>query len=170
VSATPGKTRMLNVYVLPGLPRAAGPGSAEPVRAADPGAMPRGFYLLDLPGYGYATASKANRTGFRRLITHTLARPGLTGVVWLLDIRHAPSADDRTMQELFAGRGTRVLAALTKSDKLPRRQRGSRERELRAALALDDDQMIVTSAQEREGISELRDALGELVRVPGSRG
>ncbi len=131
---------------------------------------PRGFYVLDLPGYGYATASKANRTAFRLLITHTLARPGLTGVLWLLDIRHQPSADDRTIHEQFAGRGTRILAAFTKADKLSQRERLGRERELREALALDDDQVIVTSARENKGIKELREAIGELVGVCGPPG
>jgi GTP-binding protein len=143
VSGTPGKTRMLNVYLMPGLGAHA-------------------LYVLDLPGYGYSRASQAERRAFRLLISHVLERPRLAGVLWLLDIRRDPSDEDRAMQELFAGRATRVLAALTKSDKLPRGQRVNRERELREALALDDDQVIVTSAQEKEGIVELREAIGRL--------
>ncbi len=150
---------MMNVYLL-------GAGSGErypPTHRKEPLPAPRSLYLLDLPGYGFARASQADRRAFRLLITHTLTRPGLTGVLWLLDIRHAPSADDRGMHELFAGRNTHVLAALTKSDKLPRRQRAGRERELRQALALDDDQVIVTSARENEGIEELRESITRLV-------
>jgi GTP-binding protein len=92
-----------------------------------------------------------------------LGREGLRGVVWLLDIRHEPSADDRAMQDVFAERGTRVLAALTKADKLPRRQRQAREQEFRALLSLPDDQIIVTSAETGEGVEELREAIGTLV-------
>jgi GTP-binding protein len=157
---------MLNVYLL-------GAGSGErypPMHQKVPLPAPRSLYLLDLPGYGYARASHGDRRSFRLLITHTLARPRLSGVLWLLDIRHAPSTDDRAMHELFAGRGTRVLAALTKSDTLPRGQRVNRERELRATLELDDDQMIVTSARENEGIEALREAVAELVRSPESPG
>jgi GTP-binding protein len=127
-------------------------------------AMPA-YYLLDLPGYGYARASHADRQAFRHLITGALARPGVAGVLWLLDSRREPSAEDRAIQELFAERHTRVLAALTKSDKLPRGQRSTRERELRDALELDDDQLIITSAQEKEGIEELREAIAGLIQA-----
>src|SRR5881392_1327438 len=75
-SGTPGKTRALNVFQIE-----------------------RMFYL-DLPGYGYSRAAKADRTAFRRLVNHTLNRERLAGVVWLLDIRHEPSDDDLTMQDL----------------------------------------------------------------------
>src|SRR6266540_5486478 len=69
ISATPGKTRMLNVYAV------------------------SGAYFLDLPGYGYSRASKADRVSFRRLVDHALRREGLAGVVWLLDLRREPSPD-----------------------------------------------------------------------------
>jgi GTP-binding protein len=134
---------MLNVYLMPGF---------------DP------FYLLDLPGYGWARASKTDRIAFRRLITHTLDRPRLVGVVWLLDIRRDRSEDDRDMQNALAAQSTRVLAAVTKSDKLPRGERSSHERALRETLELDADQIIVTSARTGEGIAELREAIAELVR------
>ena len=163
VSGTPGKTRMLNVYVL-------GAGSREQ-GARDRGhrsllSAPRSLYLLDLPGYGYARASQTDRRAFRLLITHVLDRPRLAGVLWLLDIRREPSDDDRAMQELFAERDTPVLAALTKSDAVARAARAHRERELRDALELGDDQVIVTSAREKLGIEELREAIGGLIRTP----
>ena len=123
------------------------------------------FYFLDLPGYGYARAGKAERVAFRRLVEGTLHRPLLAGALWLLDIRRDPSPDDRTMHELFAAHATRVLAALTKSDKLSRAERPKREGELLATLALDREQVIATSAQAHEGIDELRVAIMELIRT-----
>ena len=143
VSRTPGKTRALNVYLM--------------------GA----FYFLDLPGYGYARAAQSERAAFRHLIRHTTERPRLAGVLWLLDIRREPSDDDRAMQELFAARETPVLAALTKSDVLARAARARRERELQDALELDDEQMITTSAREKAGIEELREAIAGLIQ-PGT--
>jgi GTP-binding protein len=139
VSGTPGKTRMLNVYVLPSL------------------------YFLDLPGYGYARASKEERAGFRRLVAHTLERARLAGVVWLLDMRRDPSADDLAMLDVLSTHETRVLAALTKSDKLARGRREQRERELVSQLGLEQDQAIATSAKTGEGIVELREAIHGLV-------
>jgi GTP-binding protein len=146
VSATPGKTRALTVYELPRT-----------------GAAELGFYLLDLPGYGYAKAARTERAAFARLIGHTLERPGLVGVVWLLDIRRHPSIEDRAIQELLAARATAVLGALTKADKLPRRQWDEQERELARALALSRDQLVVTSARAGEGVVELRKAIGGLL-------
>ena len=140
VSGTPGKTRGLNVFAV------------------------RGQYFLDLPGYGYARAGKADRVAFRRLLAHALEREHLAGVVWLLDLRHAPSVDDRAMQDLLAAGRRDVLAAFTKSDKLPARQRAQREAELRAAVGLDADQVIVTSVRTGAGIMELRQAIGALAK------
>jgi GTP-binding protein len=139
-SGTPGKTRALNVFLIEG-----------------------SHYFLDLPGYGYARIGKGQRAAFRGLLKHTLRRERLRGVVWLLDIRHPPSAEDWAMQESLAEAGSHVLAALTKGDKLSTTQRRTREQELRAELALPEDQVVVTSAVKGDGIVELRDAIGELI-------
>ena len=153
ISATPGKTTLLNVYAVSS-GQMAGP-SKGPLPSVD-------CYLLDLPGYGYARAGKAQRAGFRRLVHGVLRRPSLAGVVWLLDIRHDPSAEDRAMQDTLAAAGVPVLAALTKGDKLPKGQRARRLTALRDALALDPDQVIVTSARSQEGIADLQAAVGAL--------
>ncbi len=158
---------MLNVYEVP-LVRGAWCVASEASRPPDshreqPRTTHHAFYFLDLPGYGYSRASRTERRAFRLLIAHTLNRARLAGVLWLLDIRQEPSADDRAMQQLFAERDTRVLAALTKSDKLSRSARQPRERGLRESLGLDDDQVIVTSARGGEGIEDLRESLRRLV-------
>src|SRR5205823_4415719 len=101
---------------------------------------------------------------FRRLLRYALERERLRGVVWLLDIRHPPSADDRTMQDALAQGETHVLAALTKADKLSKTERRKREHELRAELELPEDQIVVTSAKTGEGIPDLRDAITALVK------
>ena len=174
ISGTPGKTRLLNVYevtigseewgvVAGGANRV--PGAPQQI----PLPSPLSCYFLDLPGYGYARAGKTDRAAFRRLLDHALERPGIAGVVWLLDLRHAPSAHDREMQGFLSAAGTRVLAALTKSDKLPRGQRLSQERALRLTLELDEDQAIATSVTTGDGIADLQVAIGELVRNAGDR-
>ena len=120
-------------------------------------------YFLDLPGYGYARAGKAQRTAFRALVKYALQRERLRGVVWLLDIRHPPSSDDRAMQDVLAEGETHVLAALTKSDKLSTAQRRTRERERREELELPEDQVVVTSAKTGEGIVDLKEAIAGLI-------
>ena len=141
-SGTPGKTRALNVFRIDGA-----------------------HYFLDLPGYGFARVGKAQRTAFRGLLRHVLRREHLRGTVWLLDIRHPPSRDDRAMQEVLIEGEIHVLAALTKSDKLSTHERRSRERDLREELELPEDQMIVTSAKTGEGIDDLRAAIAGLITV-----
>ncbi len=155
-SGTPGKTRALNVFAIPG-PAVVGAQHAAPLQSTF-------VYFLDLPGYGYSRAAKSDRTAFRRLVNHTLNRERLAGVVWLLDIRHEPSDEDLTMQDLLAERETRALAALTKGDKLARNERRRREQELRVTLGLPEDQVIVTSSKTGEGIPELREAIAGLVK------
>jgi GTP-binding protein len=142
VSGTPGKTTLLNAFRLPSL------------------------YLIDLPGYGFARAGKAARAGYRRLITRYLGeRPTLAGVVWLLDVRHPPSRDDREIQELLIASGRPVLAVLTKADKLTRSARAVRTRELARDLGLHDDQVQLTSSSSGEGIAEL----GQSILAIGER-
>jgi GTP-binding protein len=147
ISATPGKTRAMNVYVV---------GTLSSVIGKD------ALYLLDLPGYGYARASKSERAQFALLVRHVLHRPRLAGIVWLLDARHEPSASDREMQDLLAAAGTGVLAAVTKGDKLPRGRQSEREAALRQALTLDLDQVVLTSARTGLGIPDLREAITAL--------
>ena len=137
--------------------------SGDGIGHPSPFPLPPSLYLLDLPGYGYARAAKGELTAFRGLLKHVVTRQKLAGVVWLLDIRRDPSPDDRAMQDTFAAAGTRVLAAVTKSDKLPRGQRLAREAALRDALGMDADQLILTSAQTGDGIPELREAVAGLI-------
>jgi GTP-binding protein len=142
ISATPGKTRAMTVYEIP---------------------RPRAMYFLDLPGYGYARVSKAERTAFAGLVRHILDRPRLVGVVWLLDARREPSAGDRAMQDLLAQRHIPVLVAVTKADRLPRTRRAAQATVLQRAVGVDEDQVILTSARTADGIVELREAIAALV-------
>ena len=161
-SGTPGKTRALNVFLID---MGSGEWGVEPSGSHrnEPLPTPHSLYFLDLPGYGYARASKSERTAFRGLVKHALQRERLRGVVWLLDIRHPPSSDDQAMQNVLVEGETHVLAALTKGDKLSAGQRRARERELRDELGLPEDQVVVTSARTGEGIVELREAIAGLL-------
>jgi GTP-binding protein len=132
VSGSPGKTTLLNFYRLPDM------------------------YLVDLPGYGFARASKSSRAGYRRLILDYLrTRDRLSGIIWLLDIRRDPSPEDREIQELLIESGRPVLAVFTKADKLTRSALAARARELARALDLRPEQIELTSSQTGLGIAEL---------------
>lgn len=145
-SATPGKTRTLNVYAV---------GTA--------------YYLVDLPGYGYARASRAERETFRRRVEHYLTtRRRLAGVVWLLDARRAPSADDRRIAELMTRHDLPVLVAVTKADKLSRSQWPIRLRAIAADVGLPEDQCVLTSVRTGTGIETLRASIEALVGKAGA--
>lgn len=143
VSGTPGKTRLLNVFRLPGL------------------------YLIDLPGYGYARAGKGARAGFRSLLEDYLRhRETVAGVAWLLDIRRDLSADDNEVRGLLAASGRPVLAVLTKADKLGRAAVRERTGALAAELGLQEEELQPTSATTGEGIADL----GESVLAVANQG
>jgi GTP-binding protein len=161
ISGTPGKTRALNVFLIPGLGHGASGLGPEPPSPRPQAPAP--LYLLDLPGYGYARAGKEQRAAFRGLVKHALRRERLRGVIWLLDIRHSLSADDQAMQDALAEEATQVLAALTKGDKLSQGKRSTRERELRDELELPEDQVVLTSAKTGEGIADLKEAIAGLI-------
>jgi GTP-binding protein len=132
VSSSPGKTTLLNFYRLPD------------------------FYLVDLPGYGFARASKSSRAGYRKLIVGYLrGRESLAGVVWLLDIRRDPSAEDREMQDLLIQSERPVLAVFTKADKLTRSALALRTQALARALGLSPDDVELTSSHTGLGVGEL---------------
>lgn len=136
VSGTPGKTQLVNVFRLPTL------------------------YLLDLPGYGYARVTKGERAAYRRLLEQLLRkRSSLSGVVWLLDSRHAPSKDDIAFHELLVKAGTPVLTVLTKIDKLTQRQREAALRDRASELGVDPAELQPVSAERGDGIAELAEAL-----------
>jgi GTP-binding protein len=136
VSGTPGKTRLMNVFRLDAC------------------------YFVDLPGYGWAKASQSERAGFRRLLdTYLKKRERLAGVVWLLDLRHAPSDDDFAVQDLLIAAGRPALTVLTKGDKLPRGQRLAAVRSRAREVGLEVGDLLLTSARTGEGIGDLRQSI-----------
>lgn len=143
VSTTPGRTALVNVFQLPA------------------------FYLLDLPGYGYAKVSLKERARYQALLQGVVKeRTTLSGIVWLLDIRHDPSTEDRAYAEQLAERGLPVLAVLTKGDKLPQVQRHRQARAITAALALATEQVQLTSSSTGFGIADLGESMLAATRAP----
>lgn len=99
-SSTPGRTRLINFFAL---------------------VPDQSLRLVDLPGYGYARASKAEQTGWARLAARYLGeRQSLVGVVLLTDIRLAPKAADRLLIDWVLDREIPLLVLATKADKLSR--------------------------------------------------
>ena len=134
VSATPGKTATINYYDL-------GDG-----------------YLVDLPGYGYAKVSASERARWDDLINSYFAvSDRCTLLVQLLDSRHQPSADDRTMMEYLSHYQIPFVVALTKADKLKKSDLDHVIGDFTAICApYGCKGIFLTSAESGLGIAELR--------------
>ncbi len=141
VSATPGKTQALNFY-----------------RVNDR------FFLVDLPGYGYARVPEPMRRSWSELIEWYLGEEdALRGVVHLVDARHKPTEHDRTMVAYLAERGLPTLVVLTKMDKLKRSERHPAFERARRELGVDEDQLVAFSSKTGEGRDTLLAALDDLL-------
>lgn len=138
VSNTPGKTREINFFEVDALPERGG----DPLE----------FFLVDLPGYGYARVPVALRAQWKPLIETYLGQSSeLRGVLQLLDIRHDPTAEDLQMLRFLAELGTPTLVVLTKVDKLKRSQRERKVREMAERLEMDMEQILPFSSVTGEG-------------------
>lgn len=141
VSGKPGKTRMLNYY-----------------RVNDT------FFLVDLPGYGYAKVPGVMRDAWRALIEGYLTGDDpLKGVVHLVDSRHDPTRADHEMIQFLAEHGLPTLVVLTKMDKLGRAARKKHIASATEQLGLDEEQILPFSAKTGEGRDELLAALSTLL-------
>lgn len=144
VSAAPGKTQEINFYHV----------------RADLG----DFFLVDLPGYGYAKVPQELRKKWQPLIHGFLSgSEELRGVVQLVDVRTGPTPDDLRAVDYLAELGVPTLFALTKADKLNRSKREEALRKTAAKLQVDTDQVVLFSALSGEGREELLDTLGALL-------
>lgn len=147
VSGVPGKTRELNFY-----------------RVND------AFFLVDLPGIGYARAPAAAREAWSRLVRAYLSdSEALRGVAYLVDSRHPPMDADREFVGWLADRGVPALVVLTKVDKLKAREReqGLAKRAC-GALGVDEEQIVATSARTGEGKEEVLAAVAALLDEAGA--
>jgi GTP-binding protein len=144
VSNTPGRTREINFF-----------------KVND------SFVLADLPGYGYARISKERKAEWRPLIEGYLRdSPMLRGVVLLLDVRHDPTDDDRTMLDFLADLGVPTILATTKTDKLVASTVPRRVEELAMMIGVDPEQIVPFSSKTGQGRDELARALEDLLAMP----
>lgn len=102
------------------------------------------LYLVDLPGYGYAKVSKAERERWGRLMESYFRESGLLSLgVLIVDARHKPTADDVTMHEFFRAAGCPMVFVANKLDKLKKSEVGPNLALIRATLDLDEDETLV---------------------------
>ena len=119
------------------------------------------FYLVDLPGYGYAKVSKSERDRWGRLMEDYFAHPELLSLgVMIVDSRHKPTADDCTMADWFKATGCPLIVVANKLDKLKKREIEPNLALIRETLQLDEAvQLISFSAEKGTGREDLLRAI-----------
>jgi GTP-binding protein len=153
VSATPGRTRALQFFEVRYRPT--------------PAARPRPLRLCDLPGYGYAKVSKAERAAWGAMIEDYLRqREPLRAVVLIVDARHPPMESDHEALAFLARAGRTVVVAATKMDKLSRTARGGALRTAARDLGVPPEAAVPFSAVEGTGTDALWERLHLLAGGP----
>ena len=134
VGASPGKTIHVNYFLIDGK-----------------------VYFVDLPGYGYAKVSQAERDRWGKLMEQFFAAEGLIDLgVMIVDARHKPTADDVTMAEWFKNSGCRLVVVANKLDKLKKSEIEPNMALIRQTLELPGEVLLIPfSAEKGQG----RDAL-----------
>src|SRR5262249_15466050 len=128
------------------------------------GGSTRSIRLADLPGYGFAKASKAERKAWQRMISEYLeSRAPLKGGVSIIDAGGGPTPGDLPTVDYPAEGEARILVAATKIDRLPKAKRKPRIQELTRRLELPEGAVLPFSATEGLGVDETWGALLEAV-------
>ena len=148
VSGTPGKTRLINHFLVEGGKKTGGGVPAIP-----------SWYLVDLPGYGYARASKSVRAGFEGLIADYVTKADKLWFLFVLvDARHAPQRIDMEFMEMLGTEGVPFGIVFTKADKLGTNALSASVANYKQELLKQWEELpplFVTSAEQRTGGEEI---------------
>lgn len=139
-SSKPGKTQTLNFYLV----------NDE-------------FYIVDVPGYGYAASSKADRKKYGLMIEDYLKnRPNLEKVFLLVDYRHKPSEDDVLMYNFLKFYNKDVVVITTKYDKITKNGRMKQDKLMKDTLKIDE--FIPFSIMTKKGKSDVHDIIEACIK------
>ena len=141
VGSEPGKTVHVNYFLIDGR-----------------------LYLIDLPGYGYAKVSQAERERWGKLMEEFFASGLFQLGVMIVDARHKPTQDDVTMAEWFKNSGCPMIVVANKLDKLRKSEIEPNLARIRETLALPEDALLIPfSAEKGQGREALLAEIGKLV-------
>ena len=122
------------------------------------------FVLADLPGYGYARVAKGEKERWAKTLDDFFEFSDIKHVFALVDIRHDPTEDDRTMIGYLYAKSIPFTLVTTKSDKLPKTRRKPQAVKVAQSLSLGADNVIFTSAETGEGKDDILKKLQELIK------
>lgn len=140
-SSKPGKTQTLNFYL-----------------------VNDAFYLVDVPGYGYASVSKDTQKKFGLMIEEYLkSRENLKHVFMLVDYRHKPTEDDVLMYEFLKYYNLDITIVATKYDKVSKNSRIKQDKLIKDTLKFNDNEFITFSTVTKKGRSEVLSIIEEKI-------
>ncbi|EDP72955.1 ribosome biogenesis GTP-binding protein YihA/YsxC, partial [Hydrogenivirga sp. 128-5-R1-1] len=144
VSATPGKTRLVNFFNVDDK-----------------------FYFVDLPGYGYAAVSKKERNQWQKMMNaYFNSRDNLNLVILLVDSRHKPTNLDFLMKEYLEALEIPYIVVGTKLDKLNQSEKAKAKKVIKETLELDDNvPIILTSAKEKINLDKVMSEILNAVSI-----
>lgn len=141
VSSTPGKTRLVNFFVIN-----------------------ETFMLVDLPGYGFAKVSHSEKDSWSEMVEGYLqTSQQLKALLILLDIRHKPTADDKLMFDWAALFGLSVIIVATKADKIAKTRRPAAIKALAQAIGDIEYPIVAVSSLNKLGAQALLDEIEKAI-------
>jgi len=146
VSQEPGKTQTINYYN-----------------------VNNEFYLVDLPGYGFAKVPDSVKKKWGKMIENYLNKSIMLKQVFLLiDIRHEPSANDKMMYDWIVSSGAKPIIIATKSDKIKKSQFEKHMNMIRETLGMTDEELILPySSLSKDGRDEIYEVMDKLLEECG---
>lgn len=141
-SSQPGKTQTINFYNIN-----------------------EALYFVDLPGYGYAKVSQQEKEKWGKMVERYLHQSKVLKAVFLLiDIRHDPSTNDKTMYEWILSNGFHPIIIATKADKINRSQLQKQVKAVRQGLGVEKDTTVIPfSSQTKQGRDEIYAVIDRLM-------
>ena len=143
-SATPGKTKLINVFLLNKV-----------------------FHLIDLPGYGFARVDKQEKARWGKMMQDYFEKADeLRHVLCLVDIRHDPTEDDKQMNTFLRQMGIPFTVIATKADKISRAARSKQLAPICRALMVQPWEVICWSSEDGTGRDQLQQLLDRVLAEP----
>lgn len=140
ISKTAGKTKRLDFYIIPDQ-----------------------FYLVDLPGYGFARVANSLKEKWSDLLEGYMQSKALSGVVFLIDARHDPSREDLQFWEWIRSKNLPVIVTLTKCDKVKKNEQKARFEKTAQLLGIPASELVAYTIESSNGRERLSFRIGELL-------
>ena len=140
-SSNPGKTQVINFFLIN-----------------------ESFYLVDVPGYGYARVSKDKKQEFGKMIENYITnRTNLKAVFLLVDFKVGPTSDDLLMYDFLKYYNKKIYIIATKSDKVNMSNKIKTKKMILEKLNIDESDLLITSSEKKQGLDKVLEIIDNLI-------